>query len=73
MFFTFETNLPYAVLLATSLLTALLSLLKSKGAVFNFSTTILSASAFKFAKFDFSANLKVLFPVAFLNQLLFHN
>ena len=38
--FTFATNLSYAVFLTASLFTAVLSLLKSAGTGFNFSTSI---------------------------------
>ena len=54
--------------LTTSLFTILLNLLKSTGVVFNFSVSILSTSAFKFAKFGFSANLEVSIPVAFFKS-----
>ena len=50
MSFTFATNLPYTAFLTISLLTTFISLLKSTGAVFNLSTTILSISAFKLTK-----------------------
>ena len=46
----------------------MLSLLKPIETVFNFSTSILSISAFKVAKFDFSANLEVSIPVAFFKS-----
>ena len=46
----------------------MLTLLKPIETVFNFSTSILSISAFKVAKFDFSANLEVSIPVAFFKS-----
>ena len=55
--------------MTTLLFTTLLSLFKSTGTVFNLSTSILSSSAFKLAKFDFSANLDVSIPVAFLKSV----
>ena len=58
----------HAHFLATSLLTTLLSFLKSAGTVFNLWTSILSISAFKFSKFDFSANLEVSIPVEFFQS-----
>ena len=67
--FTFSTSLSYRVFLTILLLIiTLLSLLKSIETVFNFSTSILSISAFKVAKFDFSANLEVPIPVAFFKS-----
>ena len=68
--FTLATNLSYTVFLTTSLFTALLNLLKSTGTVFNLSTYKLSTLAFKFAKFDFSANFEVSIPVAFFQSAL---
>ena len=62
--FTLATNLSYTVFLTAPLLTALLNLLKSTGTVFNLSTSILSTSVFKLAKFDSSAKLEVSIPVA---------
>ena len=55
--FTLATNLSYSVFLVTSFLTTLLNLAKSTGTVFNLSSSILSTSVFKLAKFDFSAKL----------------
>ena len=54
--------------LAKSLLTTLLNLLKSKGTVFNLSTSILSILAFKLAKLDFAATLDVSTPVTFFKS-----
>ena len=54
---TLATNLSYAVFLTTSFFTTLLSLLKSTGTVANLSTSNLSASLFKLAKFVFNAKL----------------
>ena len=48
--FTSANNLPFTVFLTISLLTTFISLLKSTGAVFNLSTTILSISVFKLSK-----------------------
>ena len=70
---TFITNLSYTVLLTTSFLTTLLNLIKSTGTVFNLSTSILSTSAFKLAKSDFPANLKVSTPVDFFNSAFLRN
>ena len=56
-----------------SLFTTLLSLLKSTGTVFNSSTSILSTSAFRLAKSDFAANLKVSIPLLFLTLILLHD
>ena len=70
MSFTSVANLSYTVFLTTSLSTILLSLLKSLGIVFNSFTSILSTSAFKVAKFDFSANLGVSIPVAFFRNII---
>ena len=47
MLFTFATNLSYTDFLMTSLLNASLNSMKSTGTVFNFSTSMLSISAFK--------------------------
>ena len=66
--FTFATKISYTVFLTTSILIALPSLLKSLGTGFHLSTSILSILAFKFAKFSFSANLKVSIPVAFFKS-----
>ena len=71
--FTFGTNLSYTIFFTTSLLTTLLSLLKSTGTVFHLSTSILSISAFKLAKSDFAANVDVSTPVAFFKPALLHN
>ena len=57
--FTLLTNLSYSVFLTTSLLTALLNLLKSAGTGANLSTSNLSTSFFKLAKFVFNAKLEV--------------
>ena len=57
-------NLSYTVFLKTSLLTALLGLLKSRGIFFNLYISILSTSAFNLAKFDFAAKLDVSTHVA---------
>ena len=57
MLSTFVTNLLFSVILTTSFLTTLLSLARSTGTVFNWSASILSTSAFKLAKFGFSAKL----------------
>ena len=50
--FTFVTNLSYTSFLTASFYITLLSLLKSTETVFNLSTSILSTSVFKLAKFD---------------------
>ena len=47
-----------------SLFTTLISLPKSPGTVFNFSTFNLSTSAFYLGKFNFAATLDVLTPAA---------
>ena len=70
--FTFANNLSYTVFLTTSLLTKLLNLLQSTGTVFNFSTSILSISAFKIAKSNFAASLDVSTPVVFFKSTLLH-
>ena len=57
--FILAINLSYTVYLTTSLLTTLLSLLKSTGTVFHLSTYILSIFAFRLDKSDFAANLEV--------------
>ena len=68
--FTFVTyDLSYAKFLTTLLLTTLLSLLKSTGTVFNLTISILSASTFNLAKFDFNARLDVSVPVAFFKSV----
>ena len=71
--FTFVINLSCTVFLTTSLLTALLGLLKSIETVFNLSTSILSISAFELANLDIAANLDASTPADFLNQLLLDN
>ena len=53
----FVTNLSYSVFLMTSFLTKLLNFVRSAGTVVNLSISSLSTSAFKPAKFDFSAKL----------------
>ena len=71
---TFATNFSYTVFVTTSLFTILLNLLKSTGAVFNLSISILPTPAFNLDKFDFNARLDVSIPVSFfLNQFLLHN
>ena len=50
-------NEEYSVFLITSFFTAILNLVKSVGTVFNLSTSILSTSFFKAAKFVFDAKL----------------
>ena len=62
--FTFLTNLLYTVLLTTPLFTKLINLLKLTGTVFGLSTSVLSTSVFKLARFDFSAKLEVSIHVA---------
>ena len=52
MSFTSATNLPFTVFLTISLLTTFISLLKSTGAVFNLSTTILSISVLNKTEID---------------------
>ena len=67
--FTFVTNLPCTCFLTISVLTTLLNLLELLGIGISFSTSILSISAFKFSKFDFSANLGISAPVEFSNLI----
>ena len=54
--------------MTTSLFTKLLSLLKSTGTVYNFSTSLLYNSAFKLGKSDFTARLDVSIPTAFFKS-----
>ena len=54
MLFTLASSLSYTVFLTTSFFNALLSLAKSLGTGVNLS---ISTSAFRLAKFDFSAKL----------------
>ena len=70
IFFSSITNLSYTVFWTTLWFTALLSLLKPTRTVFNSSTSSLSISVFRLAKSDFSANLDVSTPVAFLSLCL---
>ena len=69
--FTFATKLSYTVFLTASLFTKLLTLHKSLGTVFNLSTSILSISAIKPAKFYFGADLDVSIPIAFFKSAFF--
>ena len=73
MLTTFVTNLLYKFFLTTSFFTTLLSLAKSLGTDVNLTISSLSTSAFKLAKFDFSANLLASIWDIFLNQFLLHN
>ena len=73
MLFTFAANLSYTVFFTTSFFTTSLTLLKSTGADANLSVSNLSTSAFRLAKFAFSAKLEALACVPFLDQLLLHN
>ena len=57
MLSTLATNLSYTVFLTTSFFTTLFSLAKSLGTGFNLSTTSLSTSVFKLAKYVFSVKL----------------
>ena len=57
MLSTFVINLSYSVFLTISFFTILLSLAKSLVTGVNLSISSLSTSAFKLAKFDFSAKL----------------
>ena len=59
----------YTVFLTTSFFTTLLNLAKSLGTGVDLSISNLSTSAFKPAKFDFSAKLLT----HFLNQFFLHN
>ena len=63
LLFTFVTNYSYTVLFSTSLLSALLSLLKSTGTRFYLSTSI-----FKLAKSDVGDNVDVSTAVAIFNS-----
>ena len=73
MLSTFVTNLLYSVFLTTSFFTTLLNLAKSTGTVFNLSTSILSTSVFKLARFVFDAKLLTSICVAFYRSILLHN
>ena len=65
LYLVFKTNPPVLTLsLTTSLFAQFLSLLKSAGTAFDFSTSILSIPAFRVAKSDFTANLDVSTPLA---------
>ena len=57
MLFALATNLSYSVFSTTSFLATPLSLLKSTGTGAKLSTSSLSTSVFKLAKFNFSAKL----------------
>ena len=59
--------------MTTSLLTTLLSLLKSIRTVLNLSISILSFSAFRQAKSDFATNLDLSTLLDSLNQILLQN
>ena len=60
MLFALATNLLYSVFLKASFYTTLFSFGKSLGTGLNLSTSNLSTSVFKLAKFDFSAKLLTL-------------
>ena len=62
--FTFETNFLYAAFLTTSFFATSRNLLKSTRTIFSLSTSVLSTSVFKLAKFDFTAILEVSIPAA---------
>ena len=63
------TNLLYSVFLATSFFTTLFNLDKSIGTVFNLSTSILSTSVFKLARFVFNAKLLTFTCVTFFRSV----
>ena len=63
--FTLATNLSYTVFLTNSFFSRSLNLLKSTGIGTNLSMSNLSTSAFKLAKFVFSAKLEVSTCVTF--------
>ena len=65
-------NLSYTVFLTTSFFTTLLNILKLTGTGTNLSMSYISTSAFKLAKFVFSAK-QVSTCVTFLDPLLLHN
>ena len=54
-------------------MTTLLNLARSTGTVFNLSTSILSTSVFKLARFFFDAELLTLHVSHSLNQFSLHN
>ena len=70
---TFFSNALKSVSYTRSFATLIVNLAKSAGTVFNFSTSILSTSVFKLARFGLMQNYRHQHVSHFLNQSLLHN